>query len=363
MKILFITHSLGHDYGAGVFARNIIEGVRQRGYTVTVATKMSVAKFPYEKSFMSFGLFRFFHTVFRLRNLSREADIVHTFDTYPYAIAAFLATLGLKKRKVLTFVGTGSILPLHKWYGSIVGFILKSFDRTTAISCFVRDEVLKKAPTLDISVITPGIDAKEIEKVKEKVPAVISKKLPYVLSVGSLRWRKGFGVSIRAFVRVVEKFPNLNYVIVGKKYTQKYFNKLQSLVEELGIKNSVHFVTDVDDRAVLYLWYKNASLFWLISQNKGYDVEGFGMVFLEAALSGLPVVGSLDCGVSDAMAEGRNGFLVKETDEQGAANAAIKILGDEKLRGEMSAFSREFAAGFDWQKKIDEYVLLYNSSI
>jgi phosphatidylinositol alpha-1,6-mannosyltransferase len=153
----------------------------------------------------------------------------------------------------------------------------------------------------------------------------------------------------------------MNYVIVGQGASKKYTESLRALARKLGIENRVHFLDTVFDRTELYASYREADLFCLFSQNDFHDVEGFGIVFLEAAAFGLPVVGTGNCGIDDAMEDGVNGILIKTNEPKDFSDAILKILNDENLKESMKMKSLELANKSDWSDRTEKYVTLYNS--
>ncbi len=88
-------------------------------------------------------------------------------------------------------------------------------------------------------------------------------------------------------------------------------------------------------------------------------MEGFGLVFVQAAACGLPVVGSRGSAVEDAMRDGQNGFLVEPTDHQAVAQAIIKILSDDNLKKRFADESLRFAEFMSWKRSAEQYVELY----
>jgi glycosyltransferase involved in cell wall biosynthesis len=102
-------------------------------------------------------------------------------------------------------------------------------------------------------------------------------------------------------------------------------------------------------------------MFCLFSQNVNHDIEGFGLVFLEAAAAGLPVVGSKNCGIDDAVRDGENGLLVPTRDPHDFADAIIRILRGEQQKKAMAEKSLAFARSMSWEAKIQEYVTLYKA--
>lgn len=362
MKICFLTHNLRQDNGAGVFSRRLIAELSKALGADAVAFTADSTGEPYEKSFLRGGKLRLALNLLKMRNIIKECDIVHALDVFPYGIIAAVASLGLRKKLVITAIGSGSILPLYHWfYAPLARWVCRRAAAITAISAFTRNEMLKKMPDIKITVINPGVDAEEFDQAgaRGEKKDTIQKYQPYILSVGQLRWRKGYHLSIRSFAKVSARFPALHYVIVGKRYTEVYERRLQNLIMELGLHGRVHIVQNIDSRESLLEMYKNAELFCLFSQNVNHDVEGFGLVFLEAAAAGLPVVGSKNCGIDDAVQDGENGILVPTRDQSDFADAIITILSDADMKRRMSTASLAFARRSVWQDRIKAYVRVY----
>ncbi|MBX4210683.1 glycosyltransferase family 4 protein [Candidatus Parcubacteria bacterium] len=361
MKIVFLTHNLGHDNGGGVFSRRIIEGANVEMPADVVALTSVSSNLAHEKAILAPGNMLSLKTVRKVRAEIRDADVVHAIDAYPYGLMAAVASIGLRKKIIITAVGSGSILPLYKVIlAPFVRWAYRRADTLTAISGFTRDEVLKKAPGIAMKIITPGIDFEDYQK-KAVVPEYVVHYKPYVLSVGSLRWRKGYKYSIVAFAEVHKVFPEMHYVIVGKKYTDATYAQIEEKIKEHNLEKYVHVLDNIDDIEKLRGIYKEAELFWLMSQNKNHDVEGFGIVFLEAAAHGLPVIGAEKCGVVDAVDKDKNGFLADSRDPKAFAQAAIRILENKVLRQKMSQHSTEWAKQHDWKFKMPFYIEIYRS--
>ena len=121
---------------------------------------------------------------------------------------------------------------------------------------------------------------------------------------------KGHDKVIEALPRLVEQHPELVYLIVGEGDDQ---TRLESMVEQLGVQNSVLFLGKISDHELPDL-YRTADIFIMPSTG-----EGFGIVFLEAQASGMLVVASPEGGAADALQDRKSGHLI--------ANAAL----EEKL--------------------------------
>lgn len=359
MKICFLTHNLRQDNGIGILSRRLIEGLHNAFGTEVIALTTVEAGEPYERPILHPNKLRLLGRIPEIRRTLRGCDVIHSLDVFPYGLIAALALLGLEKKMIITAIGSGSILLLYRpIFASLLGWTYRRADRVSAISAFTRDEILRKIPGLSIAVINPGVDA-DLFSGTGGAHYDASRFKPYILGVGQLRWRKGYHLSIPAFAKVKEAFPELHYVIVGKKFTDIYHRRLAALVRELGLEDSVHILEDVDTREKLIDIYRGAELFCLFSQNMGHDVEGFGLVFLEAAAAGLPVVGSKNCGVDDAVRDGENGILVAGRSPDDFAEAILSILRDPEKKKVMSKSSLAFAHSITWERQIARYALLY----
>ena len=381
MKICFLTNNLRQDNGAGVFSLRLIDGLKKElGAEPMIFTSEKNQKL--------------WRQIFKIRRAIKQCDAVHALDGYPYGVIAYLASFGLGKKFIITAVGSGAIIHLYKWPHSF--FLRRAYratDKVIAISNFTAEEILKKVPNLAIDVINHGVDVEkfsnapktqifqdlarrdgasrairqlaslELRRSGQANMRVFEKfggKAQYLLSVGSLRWRKGYHRSIEAFAEVSKVLPDLKYVIVGKKYLDVYYNRLKSEVRNLKLEDKVIILDNVDNEADLIQLYKNAELFCLMSLTANRDFEGFGLVFLEAAAAGLPVVGTFGSGVEDAVLNGENGILVGPKEIGKFSEAIFKILQDKSLKEDFAKVSLEVAQNSTWDKRIEDYVKLYH---
>lgn len=360
--ICFLAHNTHGDNGGGVLASKIIEGL-----TEFLPAKHSVITTVPGGLFDSQPLLAspreaVFKNFFAIRSLFSSCDIVHAFDIFPFGLIASIIGLGLNKKIIITATGSGSLVPLYSfWYGPLSAWVCRHADAVVAISRFTRDEILKKIPKLSIQVINPGIVPES--SVNRELSLAVRRYQPYILSVGALRWRKGYGITIRAFAKIKKSFPDLHYVIVGKRYTDKEYQKLQKIIAEERLEKSVHILDSINDERDKQELYRGAELFALLSQNTNHDVEGFGIVFLEAAAAGLPVVGSRGCGAEDAVQDGINGILVNKRDGNAFADAVIRILRSNELKKRMSEASLAFVRENTWKKKYTQYIEVYRKTV
>ncbi|MCK4326421.1 glycosyltransferase, partial [bacterium] len=181
-------------------------------------------------------------------------------------------------------------------------------------------------------VIPPGVDSLRFRPDLD-ADAVLKKHHLFgrqvILTVSHLVRRKGHANVIRALPNVLRKVPNAVYLIVGRGAEEVHLRKL---VHDLGLQDKVIFVTRVTDEQ-LPLYYNVCQVFIMPSyeiKEEG-DVEGFGIVFLEANACGKPVIGGRSGGVEDAIINGETGLLVNPLNVVEIANALTRILTDREF--------------------------------
>jgi phosphatidylinositol alpha-1,6-mannosyltransferase len=159
-----------------------------------------------------------------------------------------------------------------------------------------------------------------------------------ILTVGRLVERKGFDTVIRALPAILEVVPEAHYLIVGRGPVE---SGLKHLAADLGLEQHITFVGYVPDNE-LAAYYQTSDLFVMISREipgKG-DVEGFGIVYLEANLLGKPVVAGRSGGVADAVMDEETGLLVNPCDLGEVSAAVTRLLSDPALAHRMGETGR-----------------------
>jgi phosphatidylinositol alpha-1,6-mannosyltransferase len=229
-----------------------------------------------------------------------------------------------------------------------IGFrlIYTNAAKVVCISEFTRRRILKHV-SLDNTVVIPlGVDSVFFQSTP--TCTCEGKDSPLVLSVGALKPRKGYDVSIRAIAEVRKTIPNLRYVVIGDLSASEYMSHLQALVTALGLDDAVHFLGQVSD-AELRDWYHHCDLFLLTPVRSRGAFEGFGLVYLEAGACGKPVVGSRSGGVTDAVIDRKTGLLVPEGDVKATAYAIVQVLSDSDLSRRLGQAGQERARELSWE--------------
>lgn len=355
MKICYLNHDLKAHTGCGRFCLFLIKEIKNilPQAQITVLTS-ELAGHSLEQPILKNKIWQVVFALSKIRRIFKECDVIHALDGWPYGVIAVLASWGLKKKIIITAIGSGAVAPLYSfWRRPIISWAYRHTSEFTAISHNTQKEILKILPKLKIKVINHGVDAEKFRHISSKIQDTRYK--PYILSVGTLKRRKGYEYSIRAFAEIAPKFPELKYVIVGRGSESE---NLKLKIKNLKLEEKVIFLNGLNEESLLDL-YRNAELFILLPQDIAKDIEGFGLVFLEAAACGLPVVSAKDTSAEDAVLDGQNGFLVPPQDFAAAGEAMAKILRDKNLRENFSRASLEFAQKMSWQKTAIEYSKLY----
>jgi phosphatidylinositol alpha-1,6-mannosyltransferase len=172
-----------------------------------------------------------------------------------------------------------------------------------------------------------------------------------ILSVGRLVKRKGFEYVIRAMPAVLEKEPNAVYVILGNGQEESC---LRELVQELAIQEHVFFVKNASD-ADLVAWYAACAVFCMASYEERGDVEGFGIVYLDANSFGKPVIGTTSGGVSEAVLDGETGIVVSPKNSLEIEQAVLRVLSDKAYANLLGAQGRKRAEKeFQWSAQAEK---------
>jgi phosphatidylinositol alpha-1,6-mannosyltransferase len=191
--------------------------------------------------------------------------------------------------------------------------------------------------------LPPGVDEKSFHP--GSGGAVVRARLgftdrPVVVCVSRLVKRKGQDTLILALPRVLREFPDAVLLIVGDG---PYRQELQNLAERTGVSQAVHFTGPVP-WSELPAHYGAGDVFAMPCRTRrgGLDVEGLGIVYLEASATGLPVVAGDSGGAPDAVLDGETGWVVPGGDPAAAADRILGLLRDPGLRTAMGERGRRW---------------------
>jgi phosphatidylinositol alpha-1,6-mannosyltransferase len=203
-----------------------------------------------------------------------------------------------------------------------------------AVSEFTRHLVISQGISPDrVFTILNGVDTKRFRPLDD-VAWVRSKHnlkgCKVILTLGRLDDYKGHDTVIRALPQILKEVPQAVYLIVGRGSEKE---KLERLAEEEKVSEHVVFAGYVPDEEIVS-YYNVCDVFVMISRQDNKDMEGFGLVYLEANACKKAVIGGDSGGVRDAIVHGETGLLVDPLDTKAVAHAIIHLLSnhDEALR-------------------------------
>lgn len=332
-----------------------LRGQRQRGHDVQLLTRRGS---PLERRATSekFTVHTFSPRFARLdallcvREIMHEQhfDVVHAHD--PHALsAAWLARARVRSALV---VSRRVAYPLSRGWPGLARY--RAAHRIIAVSQFVAGSVLAAGIDANrVAVVYDGVEIPAVTSTAARAAARrrwnISEATPLLGCVGYLLPEKGQEFLVRAMKTIVAEFPNCKLILAGDGPMRA---RLESLVQELSLGNSVIFAGFVEDTDAVY---RALDLFVFPSL-----AEPLGSSLLAAMAHGLPAVAAASGGVPEIIEDGRNGVLVPASDAAALANAACSLLRSPQTTQRLSVAAREtvvsrFSADLLAEKTLQEY--------
>lgn len=215
-----------------------------------------------------------------------------------------------------------------------IDFALRRADIVLANSAFTRECVLERGVRPNrIRVLYPGVDPRFFAGARDAPDADRASRRRTILSVSRLdEHYKGHDMMLRALPLVRAKCPDVRYVIVGAGVLLEY---LKNLARSLDVADAVDFVGEVSDEALPDL-YRQCDVFVQLSrEDRTGGVEGFGIVCLEAAAAGKPVIAGASGGLPCAVRHGETGLLVDPEDLAAVTDAVVSVLTNRAFAAEL----------------------------
>lgn len=208
-----------------------------------------------------------------------------------------------------------------------------------AVSDFLRRKMIERGfPSSKVVRHYIGIDTDKFTPPLRRSSGEFER--PYILSVARHSDVKGLDTLIEAFGKVSDRHPTVRLIQIGDG---SLTTKLKQHAELIGINNRIEFVGPKSSSEVLK-YMQNSRLLVLSSRkSKTGAEESFGLVLLEAASCGIPVVGTRVGGVPEAIADNENGFVVPADDPTSLAQAIDLVLSNSDLAVSMGRRGIEFA--------------------
>ena len=229
--------------------------------------------------------------------------------------------------------------------------VFQQAEKIFPVSHYTRKAVLEEAPGSDDKVITVhnGVN-REMFKQTALNSTFQAKYKSHgeriLLTVTRLHPYKGVDRMLESLPAISRAVPNVRYLVVGDGPDRP---RLQELTARLGLQAQVCFLGRLTFSEIVDL-YNLADLFVLLSREEPPDVEGFGLVFLEAAACGLPSVGGRSGGIPEAVDDGRSGWLVDPSNTHLIATIIVDLLKSPDKLKRASEFCLSASREASWER-------------
>jgi len=292
--------------------------------------------------------------LFRLGALKKIAeinpDIIHCQDIWSGIIGVVSKKL-LGKPYIVCAQGT-DVYSSWKHKKTVTRIVSKNADAVVALTEDMRKRLLDMYKR-EVYIVPNGVELSRFEGIskqnsRKKLGIKSNEKI--ILFIGTLRPVKGVKYLIKAMKTVFETHHEARLLIVGSGEEKE---KLRTLVRELNIEKQITFVGRVENELVPE-YMAAADIFVLPSLR-----EGMSIAILEAMASGLPIVTTDTCGMSEVIRDSKNGFLVEPKKSDQLAEKISLLLQDENLRKEISTNNKEDAKRYNWKKITAELEEIY----
>jgi D-inositol-3-phosphate glycosyltransferase len=245
------------------------------------------------------------------------------------------------------------------------GFLVTQADAIVASSAAEVSSLIDdlRAPPDRLWVIPPGVDTtlfapeRAVNSGNLRARLEIDPERPLLAVAGRIQPLKDQELAIRvlAAVRALGVVRQPVLVIAGDATDTAYRQHLEQVAVELGVERDVRFV-GVLDRETLADLFAAAALTIVPSHS-----ETFGLVALEAAASGSPVVGFRGTGLVESVSDGESGILIDSRDPAEWAGVVSALLADEQRLARLAVSARVYAEGFTWATSAASLLAVYES--
>ena len=288
-----------------------------------------------------------------IRNLRRlirnkEIEVIWFGAAAPLGLAARWLRIGSVRRVVALTHG-------HEvWWSKVLPFSLlmreigKGIDYLGYLGNFTGSAIAKVVPQEKLVKIAPGIDINHFQ------PQAVARANPTIVSVGRLVHRKGQDRLVEAMALIKEEVPDVQLLFVGEGPHRK---ELDRLIKKHNLWGNIKFLGRISYQN-LPKYLAMGHVFAMPSRSRlfGLEVEGLGIVYLEASSCGLPVIGGSSGGAPDAVIHGETGYVVDGENVEEIAARCIELLKDESLRNRMGQRGREWVkAEWSWEIWSDKF--------
>lgn len=360
-KILYINGTMLDERptGLGVYIKNVVGKLKDKNIDFKVFCPIDIdgvkvikttdkVKTSYKKKG---GLIRFLWTQLVLPFKVKKDDVVY----HPFQYLSIFS----RAKQIITI---HDFIPLYfpeiakhqyYYYKIVMPILLRRAHKIVCISENTKKDIIKFYNVNEDKIVRVynGYDEElfNLNNINENVIKEYDLVKPYFISVGAGYAHKNIESSLKAFKEIL-KTQDCDYVIVGKQ--SDYINKLNTLCEDLNIKENVKFVGYVPDEHLPTL-YKKATAFVYPTL-----YEGFGLPILEAMACGTVVLCSNNSSLPEVYGECAVSF--EATDIKEISIAMIKVLNNREFCNNLIEKSKSQINKFKWDDTANEIINIFN---
>jgi len=371
-KILCVTNDFGPRAGGiETFVMGLIERLAQGSVIVYTSAQGDTKE--YDQRWLSqFGVrvirdrSKILLPTPRVSHAIKKVIVTENLKVIFFGAAAPLAIMAGGFRKI----GVQKIVALthgHEvWWAKLwpfnwaIRYIGASVDHLTYLGDFTRHEISRALSTKASAAmvkIAPGIDTEHFapQASAQELRASLGlgdKKV--IVSVGRLVHRKGQDSLITALPEILQGHPEAHILMVGEGPYRKH---LEKLVKDLKLEDAITFIGRIQHKD-LPRYICAGDIFAMPSRSRlaGLEVEGLGIVYLEASACELPVIAGISGGAPDAVLEGETGITVDGTNPSEIASAVISLLDDPLRAIAMGKRGREWIySNWRWEIRASNF--------
>jgi len=314
----------------------------------------------------------FFYSLYRgsvLLARHPEIRVILGGSTLVLPVVVLLAKI-FRRRSVVLVHGLDLVYPSMLYHLFWLRW-LRHCDRVVANSSHTASLAARINLRKDaVQIIPPGIywDSFALPVGREEKAAMGLDGRKVLLFVGRLARRKGVGEFLqRSFARIVREVPEAYFLIVGENpshslaHHEDIASEIRRVVRGMTLESHVRMLGRLTDLELAKV-YQISDLMVLPALATKGDVEGFGIVILEAAAAGRPTVATRVGGIPDAIEDGRSGILVDPEESDRMSEAVVRLLRDDQARLALGQYAQNrVREQFGWDSIIRRYEELFKS--
>jgi len=283
-----------------------------------------------------------------------QFDLIHAHVALPDGYAAIKLKQIYRKPVIVIIHGQDLYVTFYRNKRCKIALfnVYKKVDRIILVSKKLKEISDNNVGFANKStVISNGVAVSNILKEKNIILGESTLDSRIILSVSYLITRKAIDFNLKAIAQLINKYPNLKYLIIGNGPEMRH---LKELSNNLRINKHVEFLGQLSHENVL-VYMAKADIFSLPSWD-----EAFGVVYIEAMAQGTPVIGCQGEGIEDFVEHGITGMLVKPKDVDSLVKAMDYLLSNPDEAQAIGKRARKLVLeNYTWEKNAEKTIDVY----